>query len=310
MLAHSFAMNAGKIFSVCGAIAIAGCSLCPAAVYNLKIVSDASPDYSDMQSMIQSTTSKWKTPEEKCWAIFYWNHIARRQTAPMNLHGMALTDPIRQFNDYGYTMCSTISGINCSIWDAMGLKAKYWDISNHTVPEVEYGGKWHMYDNSMSALYTLCDGKTIASVADVGKEGACAASGGQSEPGHIARYHCLTATSPRGFLTGADTIRGLDEEYRCFNTNGLKYRSYFYDWDRGHRYILNLRENESYTRYMHALGKTPEYYVPNEGKDPEKANERFRLRGNGGWEFKPSLTAASLKSGASWSSNIVALKAG
>jgi len=62
------------------------------------------------------------------------NHIARRQTAPIILHGMALTDPIRQFNDYGYTMCSTISGINCSIWDAMGLKAKYWDISNHTVP--------------------------------------------------------------------------------------------------------------------------------------------------------------------------------
>src|SRR5207248_4681820 len=107
-----------------------------AAVFNLKIVTDASPDYSDMESMIRSSTSKWETAEQKCWAIFYWNHIARRQTAPMMLHGMALTDPIRQFNDYGYTMCSTISGINCSIWDAMGLKAKYWDISNHTVPEV------------------------------------------------------------------------------------------------------------------------------------------------------------------------------
>ena len=42
--------------------------------------------------------------------MWYWNHIARRQTAPMILHGMELTDPIRQFNDYGYTMCSTIAG--------------------------------------------------------------------------------------------------------------------------------------------------------------------------------------------------------
>ena len=84
--------------------------------------------------MIRSITSKWETAEQKCWAMFHWNHIARRQTAPMMVHGMALTDAIRQFNDYGYTMCSTISGINCSIWDAMGLKAKYWDISNHTVP--------------------------------------------------------------------------------------------------------------------------------------------------------------------------------
>src|SRR5689334_22197520 len=168
-----------------------------AAVHNLKVVTDASPDYSDMGSMIRSITQNWNTPEEKCWAMFYWNHIARRQTAPMILHGLALTDPIRQFNDYGYTMCSTISGINCSIWDAMGFKAKYWDISNHTVPEVEYGGRWHMYDNSMSALYTLCDGKTIAGVADIGKPGACEASGGKIEPGHIAKYHCLNATSPR-----------------------------------------------------------------------------------------------------------------
>ena len=187
--------------------ALAANSVSFAATYNLKVVTDASPDYSDLQSLVQSATSKWNTPEEKCWAMFYWNHIARRQTAPMILHGMALTDPIRQFNDYGYTMCSTISGINCSIWDAMGLKPKYWDISNHTVPEVEYGGRFHMYDNSMTALYTLCDRKTIAGVADIGAVGACEASGGKAEPGHIAKYHCLTATSPRGFLTGAGWSR-------------------------------------------------------------------------------------------------------
>src|SRR5439155_9039279 len=132
-----------------------------AEVCNLKVVTDASPDYSDLPSLVHSVTSRWTTPEEKCWAMFYWNHLARRQTAPIQVHGMALTDPIRQFNDYGYTMCSTISGINQSIWEQMGLKAKYWDISNHTVPEVEYDGGWHMYDNSMSALYTLCDGRTL-----------------------------------------------------------------------------------------------------------------------------------------------------
>lgn len=239
--------------------------------------------------MIWSITGKWETPEEKCWAMFYWNHIARRQTTPMQLHGMALTDPIRQFNDYGYAMCSTISGINCSIWDAMGLKARYWDISNHTVSEVEYGGGWHMYDNSMSAIYTLCDGKTIAAVSDIGQSLGCEASEGRVEPGHVAKYHCLMGTSPRGFLTGADTIRSLDKEYRCFNPNGLKYRSYFYDWDRGHRYILNLRENESYTRQYKPLGNSVEFYVPNNGKDPEAVNTRYRIRGNGEWEFQPQL---------------------
>ena len=193
-----------------------------AQVYNLKVITDANPDYTDLPSLVHSATSRWETPEQKCWAMFYWNHIARRQTNPIILHGMAHTDPIRQFNDYGYTMCSTISGINQAIWEEMGLKHRYWDVTLHTVSEVFYDGRWHMYDNSLSALYTLCDGKTLASVEDIGKPGACEASHGKTEPGHIAKYHCLTATSPNGFLSGADTIRSLDEESHCFNPLGLK----------------------------------------------------------------------------------------
>ena len=268
-----------------------------AQVYNVKVVTDASPDYSDLDSLIHSVTARWPTPQEKCWALFYWNHIARRQTAPMILHGMELTDPIRQFNDYGYTMCSTVAGINCSLWNALGLKVRYWDIASHTVSEVFYDGRWHIYDNSMSALYTLCDGKTIAGVEDVGKPGACAASGGKVEPGHIARYHCLTANGPDSFLTGADTGRSLREEAHCFNPNAIKYRYYFYDWDRGHRYILNLREGETYTRYYHSLGQEAKFYVPNHGRDPDETDQgksRFRIRGNGVWIFNPPLTAAQL----------------
>ncbi|MCX7046084.1 MAG: hypothetical protein NTX50_11440, partial [Candidatus Sumerlaeota bacterium] len=262
-----------------------------AEVCNVKVVTDASPDYSDLPSMIHSVTAKWPTPKEKCWAVFYWNHIARRQTQPILLHGMALTDPIRQFNDYGFTMCSTIAGINCAIWHNMGLKVKYWDISLHTVPEVEYDGRWHIYDNSMSALYTLCDGVTIAGVVDIGKDGACEASGGKTERGHVAKYHCLNATSPHGFLTGADCERSLEDEARCFNPNGLKFRKYFNDWDFGHRYILNLKEGEVYTRTYKKQGDEAGWFIPNpNGKDCEMVG-KYGLRGNGVWSFKPALTA-------------------
>jgi hypothetical protein len=278
-----------------------------AQVFNLKVVTDANPDYTDLPSLVYSATSRWETPEEKCRAMFYWNRIARRQTNPIILHGMAHTDPIRQFNDYGYTMCSTITGINQSIWEEMGLPHRYWDISNHTVGEVFYDGRWHMYDNSMSAIYTLCDGKTLAGVEDIGKEGTCELSGGKVEAGHIAKYHCLTATSARGFLTGADAIRSLDEEYRCFNPNGLKLRTYYYDWDRGHRYILNLRPGETYTREYHSLGSGPELLVANDnGKDPEKPNPRYHIRGNGVWTFKPSLAAAEWQSAAYAWENVAA----
>ena len=276
-----------------------------AEVNNVKVVTDASPDYSDMDSMIHSIAGKWQTDEDKLWAMFYWNHIARRQTSPMSLHGTALTDPIRQFNDYGYTMCSTISGINCAIWDAMGYKVKYWDVTNHTVAEVEYGGKWHMYDNSLSALYTLCDGRTIAGVEDIGATLGCEASGGKVEKGHIAKYHSLTATSKNGFLTGSDTIRSVEDEVRVFNPNGLKYRYYFYDWDRGHRYILNLRDGEAYTRHYKNQGDTAEFYVANNGKNPE--DKRFNQRGNGVRTFKPALTAATLPKIVHSMTNVTAL---
>jgi hypothetical protein len=299
-------------------ITIAVCAMpVSASVHNLKVVTDASPDYHDIESLIHSITAKWDTPAEKCWAIFYWNHIARRQTNPMILHGLECADPIRQFNDYGYTMCSTIAGVNCAIWDAMGYPVKFWDVTLHTVPEVKYDGRWHMYDNSMSALYTLCDGVTIAGVEDIGKEAGCAVSAGRVEPGHIARCHCLTANSHNGFLTGADCARSLDQEYRCFNPNGLKYRYYYYNWDRGHRYVLNLRRNETYTRYYRSLGSSGSYYVPSQGKDPEAANPRYGIRGNGVWTFRPVLSADGLRAAHSISdcvavepSGVVPTKAG
>jgi len=53
-------------------------SAAPAAVYNLRIVTDASPDYTDLASFIRSATAKLEKPEEKCWSVFYWNHVARR----------------------------------------------------------------------------------------------------------------------------------------------------------------------------------------------------------------------------------------
>ena len=282
-----------------------------AQVCNLKIVTDASPDYSDMDSMIRSITSRWETTPEKMWAMYYWNHKARKQTSPMLLHGYACTDPIRQFNDYGYMMCSTISGANCSIWDAMGFPVKYWDVITHTVCEVQYDDRWHMYDNSVSAIYTLCDGKTIAGVQDLAKELGCEASGGKVEPFHLVLYHSLNATSPKGYVTGCDMHRPLEAIAHDFATKGLKYRPYYNDWDRGHRSILNVRPGESYKRYYRRLdvdskdavpqGKdskytaAPDYFVPNEnGLDAEALNPRYRIRGNGEWSFDVPATQEGL----------------
>ena len=309
------------------AVVVGGSALpARAEVCNIKVVTDANPDYSDIGSMLHSITDNWPENRDKCWAIWYWNHIARRQTSPMILHGMELTDPIRQFNDYGFTMCSTISGVNCSIWSALGLKARFWDICNHTVCDVEVDGRFQHYDGSLSAMYTLCDGKTIAAVEDVGREGACEASGGRTEAGHVAKYHCLTATSRNGFLTGCDTARSLDQVAGDFLVAGLKYRYYYNNWNLGHRYILNLRDGEVYTRiYRRAdldspdkvkqskdgdYAADPNYFVPNNGRDPETPNPRYHIRGNGSRTWAPPLTAEGLRANATGVSGLRAASGG
>jgi hypothetical protein len=311
--------------------AVAALSLPPqpatAQVYNVKIVTDARPDYSDMASMVRSITANWPTPREKCWALYYWNHFARRQTTPMVLHGYELTDPIRQFNDYGYTQCSTIAGINCGIWNYMGYKCRFWDIANHTVPEVEYEGRYHMFDDSMSNLCTLCDGQTIAGVEDIWEEVGCEASHGVKQRGHRALYHSLYATSPKGYLQGSDDIRSLAGWGACFRNRNQPKGFYNQEW--GHRYILNLLPGATYTRTYartdggdkpvpddrkqykndaNAFVTNPE--VKDFGGDAESPNPRYRIRGVGQWDFRPDLSAQGLARQAVRRRNVQAVDGG
>jgi hypothetical protein len=218
----------------------------------------------------------------------------------MVLHGFEVTDPIRNFTDYGFTMCSTISGINQSLYEHLALRHQYWDVCNHSVSAVEYDGKFRMVDSSMSNLVTTDDGVSLASVAEAAADGA-----------RLVRERSLFSTSANGFLTGSDQFRNLADGInpydgtivpgfsRNFCANGLKFRDYYYNWDSGHRYVLNLRENEAYTRYYHRLGTVPDYWVGSErlsAPDPSNTfeiepSDRFGMRGNGKWSFSPSLSA-------------------
>ena len=49
---------------------------------NIKIVIDASPDYSDMKGMVYNITSSWDTAKENAAPCFNGNHIVRRLILP------------------------------------------------------------------------------------------------------------------------------------------------------------------------------------------------------------------------------------
>ncbi|MCL2640523.1 MAG: discoidin domain-containing protein [Phycisphaerales bacterium] len=280
-----------------------------AQLANLKVVTDANPDYSDMESMVRSINLNWPTDKEKMWAQYYWHHKARRAAMEsMIVHGFALADPIRQYNDYGYLMCFSTSGLQCSVWNYMNYPCRYWDIATHSAVDVWYDGRFHHYDNAYSAHYALEDGVTVAGVPDVGRLGKGLETDGQEVLGYLAMYRCLDGTGPNGYLTGSDmerTLHRLGTFY--FAPNVLQYRWYYYNQDRGHRYSLNLRDGEVYTRYYSRQdadspnavvqredNKThkadPAYFVPVNGKDPEAAGPRLRLRGSGERTWTPDFT--------------------
>src|SRR4029077_388361 len=90
----------------------AAAAIAAGGAYNLRIATDASPDLTDLNGFIDSTTSLWASTREKVWALFYWSHLLKRQTAPALVHGFEEADPIRNFTDYGFTMCSPLSVLN------------------------------------------------------------------------------------------------------------------------------------------------------------------------------------------------------
>ena len=50
-----------------------------AAVYNVRVVSDSRPDFTDMDSLIRSATGVYPTTDEKCRAMCRWSGLAMPQ---------------------------------------------------------------------------------------------------------------------------------------------------------------------------------------------------------------------------------------
>ena len=109
-----------------------------AAVYNLHLVTDNVPDYTDIQSLVHSSTAAWQTPQDKCIAVWQWGRRSRRQTSCAVEGGRYILDPILHYNSYGAMNCGIISSLNVSSWVNLGYRARYIQLGDHTVSEVSW----------------------------------------------------------------------------------------------------------------------------------------------------------------------------
>src|SRR5437868_4226645 len=106
---------------VCAAVV----SIAAASDYNITLVTDSAPDFTDIQSYLRSITSQHSAPQDKAIAVWRWSQRLRKQTAWPDEGGHEVLDPILFFTSYGYTQCGIISGIDNSLWMNLGWKAHY-----------------------------------------------------------------------------------------------------------------------------------------------------------------------------------------
>ncbi len=286
-------------------VALANCRV-RGQVYNLHLVTDNQPDYTDFESFVASSTRAWESPEEKAIAVWRWGRRSRHQLSCSREGTRYIMDPILNYNSHGALNCGIISSLNLSSWLQLGYQARYVQLGDHTVSEVSWdqGKSWHLFDSSMSVFCYNHKGE-IASCEEIKEAHGCELSGGKVEPGHYYFYHpapqCASHLGPTGWRCASDNpvefYRTLAKGAESY-TDGFSVDRYCQYARYGHRYVLNLRPYESYTRawtpgdngHLDASRKNADYFrpLPN-GVDPDGQKELSNLRANGEWIFEPNL---------------------
>lgn len=271
------------------AAAPAGAAVPTGVDYNIRLLTDSSPDLTDIDSYLRSITSQYATPQEQAIAIWRWSQRLRKQTTNPIEDGHYVLDPIQMFNSYGYCNCGIVSGLNNALWLKMGWKAHYVQLGDHTVCECSWdGGKsWHMFDASMS-FYCFNDRGEVASVREIERNPRF----------YLENFAPECGTNPvrsiddqRGWRCAADKPaeyqRTLANGYDSFKPpNSITDGNLYAQW--GRRYVLNLRPGDCYTRYFRPLaGGGPGTLRPVRGSQDVDVNRC--IRGNGVWRYTPNL---------------------
>ena len=278
-----------------------------ASVYNVRLLTDNVPDYTDIESFVDSITGHLKDPQDKCVAVWRWGRRSRRQTSNAAEDGRLIWDPILHYNSYGTMNCGVISGLNIACWLQLGYRGRYIQLGDHTVSEVSWdGGKsWHLFDSSMS-FFCYNDIGMVASCEEIKSAGAGRFSDGRSEPGYYYYYHgapqCITHRGKDGWRSCSDNPVAYDRTLAngaSSYTDGFSVDKYTLHARYGRRYRLNLAPDQTYTRYWRALHSGDsniaggegdrDYYRPLGGKDPDVQHNLHNIRGNGVWIFRPNL---------------------
>ena len=308
------------------AAAIFGCTTAVravdvAVVSHIKVLSDKVEDVSSPADWQKTYIKPGMSDQEKAIAIWKTMVKYRHQTTPPAEYLGDMHDPFKTMHVYGYGQCCCASACCESLARYIGMDARGRIINAHSVPEVYYGGAWHLIDASLMDYYEKPDG-TLASVDDLRH----AVRGWFEQNPDLATTLRGKDTPLREFARNNGWKKGPPLLANCefFDANGINFAGYHgwpsnmqeYDWSddkckvfdyggsMGYQLNIQLRPGERLTRNW--FDKGDHINAPN--GDPGLLNNRraslgFQARlgdiapgrvGNGTDEYDVPLASATL----------------
>jgi hypothetical protein len=189
----------------------------------------------------------------------------RHQAPPANEYLAAdweSHDPVKVFNVYGYCMCCCSSALVEALNRLDGREARGRILNNHSVPEVKYGGGWHMYDASLITYFPKRGGGDVASVDEISQAVAAWFASHPDYKGHPRKLaELMRSDQGTGWKTRGPgllaTCPYYDRGWLPAHTHGwhstmVEYNRpcpvYEYGYHIGHRALFSLRPGESFVR--------------------------------------------------------------
>ncbi len=233
-------------------------------INNLKGLSDKIDDVTTAENILKAFIKPGMTDEQRSIALWKAGVKYRHQTAPPNEYLSAdweAHDPVKLFNVYGYCMCCCASSIVEALNRLDGRETRGRILNGHSVPEVEYGGAWHLFDCSLLNYFPKPEGG-LASVDEISasiQNWLAAHPEMQGKPdklfelmksdgwmGWKERGPALLANNPfYKFGYWPARTHGWDATMSEYNTKAGVYE---YGYQLGHRALFSLRPGESIVR--------------------------------------------------------------
>ena len=297
-------------------------------VSHIKVLSEKVEDVSSLEDWKKTYIKPGMKDEEKALAI--WRTVVkyRHQCAPPNeflSNEGNVHDVMKTIHVYGYGQCCCASADVEELGRYIGMDARGWSITQHSVPELFYGNKWHLIDGSLMDYFRSPDG-SLAGVEEIaqavkdwheknpGYRGAdtklrdFAQKGNWRKNGPPLIATCETYTEDGPNLAGWHGWSSTMCEY-----DG-KHGVYEYGYSQGYQLNLQLRPGEKLTRNwfnkgLHVNMDGGEAPGPMKGRDGLAQQAKLgdiapgRI-GNGTLEYDVPLADGAFRGGALAAENL------